>query len=405
MESPYRVGCLVSHPIQYQAPLFRFLAACPEIDLTVFYLSDLSTRRYRDAGFGIDVNWDVPLLDGYRSEFLPCVGDGARLSFWRPWTYRLRKRLAAAGIEALWIHGYAHQACLRAIAAARWLGIKVLLRGDSQPQCESRDPIVLNLKKRLLPPLFRAIDGFLTIGTLNRDYYRSYGVPAERLFPMPYAVDNAFFRARAEQARPRREQLRVELGLEPARPVILFASKLEHRKRGGDLLEAYARLSPDGRGEPAPYLLIVGDGEDRAALEARAGKLGWSSVRCVGFRNQTELPAIYDLCDVFVLPAEREPWGLVINEVMNAGKPVIVSDAVGAAPDLVAEGENGFVFPVGNIAALADRLRMLTSSPEHAAAMGAKSLERVGRFSFEADRKGLRIALDTIVARPAARAD
>ena len=157
---------------------------------------------------------------------------------------------------------------------------------------------------------------------------------------MPYAVDNEFFRTAAERARPHRERLRAELGLQPGRAVILFASKMQPHKRAADLLEAYARLSPDTAAEPAAYLVFAGDGEERARLERRARALKWDSIRFIGFRNQSELPALYDLCDVFVLPSEHEPWGLVVNEAMNAGKPVIVSDRVGAGPDLVEDGVN-----------------------------------------------------------------
>jgi glycosyltransferase involved in cell wall biosynthesis len=216
---------------------------------------------------------------------------------------------------------------------------------------------------------------------------------------MPYAVDNEFFRTAVERARPRREALRAELGLNPGRAVILFASKMQPHKRAGDLLEAYARLSPDGVAEPAPYLVFAGDGEERARLESRARALRWDSIRFIGFRNQSELPAMYDLCDVFVLPSEREPWGLVVNEAMNAGKPVIVSDCVGAGPDLVEDGVNGFVYPARDVAALADRLRRLIEHPEHRAAMGARSLERVARLNFSADREGLLAALDSIVGK------
>ena len=224
---------------------------------------------------------------------------------------------------------------------------------------------------------------------------------AERIFPMPYAVDNEFFRSAAERARPERESLRADLGLRPERAVILFASKMQPHKRAGDLLEAYARLSPDGIAEPAAYIVFAGDGEERAYLERRARALKWDSIRFIGFRNQSELPGLYDLCDVFVLPSEREPWGLVVNEAMNAGKPVVVSDRVGAGPDLVEEGVNGFVYPAGDVAALANRLRRLIDNADTRAAMGAHALEKVARLDFNADREGLLAALDSIAGRKA----
>jgi glycosyltransferase involved in cell wall biosynthesis len=345
------------------------------------------------------VKWDVPLLGGYRHDFLPRVGSGNELSFWRPWTFGLRARLRRGRFDALWVHGYAHRGCIAGIAAAKSLGVPVMLRGDSNLLGETDDALKLGLKRIAMPALFRAIDGFLAIGRLNREYYLHYGVEAGRIFSMPYAVDNEFFRTAAEQARPRRERLRAELGLHPGRAVILFASKMQPHKRAGDLLEAYARMSPDGAAEPAACLVFAGDGEERAKLERRARALKWNSIRFIGFRNQSELPALYDLSDVFVLPSEHEPWGLVINEVMNAGTPVVVSDRVGAGPDLVEDGVNGFVYPARDVAALANRLHRMIDNPEDRAAMGARALEKVAHLGFDADRDGLLSALDSIVGK------
>jgi glycosyltransferase involved in cell wall biosynthesis len=152
--------------------------------------------------------------------------------------------------------------------------------------------------------------------------------------------------------------------------------------------------------EPHPYLLFAGDGDLRAVLEARVEALGWSGVRFLGFKNQTELPPLYDLCDVFVLPSVREAWGLVINEAMNAARPVIASDRVGAAEDLISDGVNGFVYPAGNIDALRDRLERVLGDPEKRAAMGAASLARINQWDYEADRRGLIDALARVVPHP-----
>ncbi|HWP37035.1 MAG TPA: glycosyltransferase family 4 protein [Gemmatimonadales bacterium] len=392
----------MSHPIQYQAPLLRYLARRAELDLTVFFLSDLSTGAYVDPGFGVPVRWDVSLLDGYRYIFLPAVGRRDRLSFWRPFVHGLRRHLKAGQFHALWVHGYAHHANLRAIGVARSLGIKVLLRGESHLHHRARSPLRAWVKDRILPWLLRRVDGFLAIGMLNREFYLHYGVPEERIFTMPYAVDNDFFRRQTAEAGPRREKLREELGLDPGQPVILYASKFLKRKRPSDLLDAYVRLSADGAREPAPYLLFVGDGAERPALQARVRVLRWSSVKFLGFKNQTELPRYYDLCDVFVLPSEDEPWGLVVNEVMNAGKPVIVTDRVGCGPDLVHHGENGFVVPVGDVEALARCLRQLTADSELARNMGHASQRIISAWDFQADLQGLVQALEYAVGRTAA---
>ena len=397
MTRPYRLAYLVSHPIQYQAPLLRFIAADPEIDLTVFFLSDFSLREHHDPGFGAAVKWDVPLLEGYKSIFLPALGGTALRAPLRPFSHGLTRHLKSGRFDALWLHGYAHQVNLRALFLARRLGIKVYVRTDAQMGSLLGRPFVRRAKNTALRALFSRIDGFLASGTLNRDYFLHYGAPAEKVWLLPYAVDNDFFQAQAALAKPGRGALRDELGLTPGRPVILFASKFIHRKRAADLLEAYARLSPDGKQEPVPYLLFVGDGEDRTRLEARVAELGWSSVKLLGFKNQTELPHFFDLCDVFVLPSAAEPWGLIVNEVMNASRPVIVTDQVGAAPDLVRDGENGFVIPVGDVSALADRLQRLTSDPGLSEEMGAQGLRRINEWGFEQNLQGLRQVLQATV--------
>ena len=190
-----------------------------------------------------------------------------------------------------------------------------------------------------------------------------------------------------------------ELGLEPGRPIILYASKLSKIKRGADLLEAYIRMSPDQVQEPHPYLVFIGDGDQRQSLERRAGAMPWNSIKFLGFKNQTELPGYYDLCDVLVLPSVFEPWGLVINEAMNAGRPVVVSDQVGCGPDLVRPGQNGYVFPAGDIAGLRQALVNLLGDPAKCRIMGQKSLEIIETWGLEEDVAGLNQALASVTQK------
>jgi glycosyltransferase involved in cell wall biosynthesis len=392
-----RIAYVVSHPIQYQAPLLRRIALEKSLDLTVLFLSDFSTRAYRDSGFTHDIAWDVDLLHGYKSKVLHAWGERDKLGFLKPLTVGVERELQDGRYDVVWLHGYAHHAHLRALAAAKRRGLKVLLRGESHSSSSvRRSPMGAVLKKTLMTSLFRYIDGFLAIGTANRDYYLSHGVSPERIFMMPYAVDNQRFQAAATD--DARNEVARSLGLTSDRPVILFASKLQPRKRPGDLWEAYAALSPNGIDEPAPWLIFVGEGSERAALEAEVARRHWTSVRFAGFQNQTKLPAYYAISDVLVLPSEREPWGLVVNEAMNAGKAIVVSDQVGAAPDLVADGVNGYVVPVGDVGTLSSRLRQITSDRALARSMGVKSLERISQWDFEADVTGLSQALTWCLA-------
>lgn len=398
MTKKVKLAYLVSHPIQYQAPLLRRIAQEPDIELTVFYGSDFSVRGYKDEGFGgVGVKWDIPLLDGYRYEFLPALRDNATVSVARPLNYgifsRLRGSKGDAAFDVLWVHGYATVNSLHAMLAAKSLGIPVLLRGDMWLKDRPRSKGKLALKNFFFRILKHFVDGVLSVGTLNGDYWRHHLGDDFPQFMMPYAVDNDYFQERSRLAPSQRSELLAELNLDPARPVILFASKLQKRKRCEDLLEAYKKLSPSQGTEPHPYLVIVGDGEERASLERQAAETGFSGIRFCGFRNQSELPRFFDLASVFVLPSRHEPWGLIVNEVMNAGRAVILSDDCGCQPDLIADGVEGCVFPVGDVDALASALRRVLATPETSAQMGQRGLARINQWSFEEDIQALRHAI------------
>jgi glycosyltransferase involved in cell wall biosynthesis len=403
LKNKVRLAYLVSHPIQYQAPMLRRIAQEPDIDLTVFFGSDFSVRDYKDEGFGVGVKWDVPLLDGYLHEFLPVLRDSSSPGAWSPLNYgifsRLRGSRGVAGFDVLWVHGYSSVNTIQAMLAAKALGIPVLVRAEPWLGDRERGGPRLLAKRLFFKVLRRLIDGALPIGTLNAAYWRHYLGEDFPLHQMPYAVDNQYFRSRCLEAREGRAALRNELGLDSARPVILFASKLQSRKRCADLLAAYINLSQGPGEEPHPYLVIVGDGEERAALERQAAESGLEGVRFCGFRNQSELPRFFDMATVFVLPSRHEPWGLIVNEVMNAGRAVVVSDDVGCQPDLVEDGVEGCVFRAGDVAALTHALRKVLATPETAVAMGQRALEKIESWNFEEDVRGLRRAIAQVTRK------
>jgi glycosyltransferase involved in cell wall biosynthesis len=389
----YRIAYLVTHPIQYQAPLLRFLNAQPDIEVTTFFQSDVSVTGYHDQGFGRSIAWDVPLLDGYPHEFLPSFGRRDLVGRWRPLSYGIGTRLKQGDFDLLWVHGYARWFNWVAMAAARRLGIATLVRDEATPYSAPRSPMMVALKRHLFFRHFnRLCSGYLAIGSLNRQFFLQNDAPDGRVFVAPYCVDNQYFRARAREAEPRRAAMRAELGLQPGRAVILYASKFEGRKRAADLLAAYAKLIERAEECRRPYLLFVGDGEERKQVERDAGPFG-KDVQFLGFRNQSELPAFFDLCDVFVLASQFEPWGLVINEVMSVGRAVVVSDHVGCGPDLVRDGVNGHVVPLGDVDALADALRDILRDDARIAAMGDASLRIVDQWGFDAFLTGFRAAL------------
>jgi len=387
---PVRLAYLVSHPIQYQAPLLRLIAAEPGISLKVFFRSAMGVEQYVDRGFGQTIAWDVPLLEGYQHEFLPALGDPLRVSpLLRPLNYGLSRRLAEGRFDILWVHGYARLFHQAAMLLAKRRGLRILLRDEPTAISKPRSPLKRLVKRGAFAELSRLVDGVLAIGRLNRQYWIEQGFDPAKIYSMPYAVDNARFRAGAERAAAGRIALLAALGLPAERPRILFSGKLTPIKAPEVLLEAFARVD-----KPRASLCFVGDGPLRGQLEARARELGLHErVVFAGFRNQRELPAFYDAADVFVLPSRQEPWGLVVNEAMNAGRAIIASDKVGSAADLVRPGENGAIFPVDDVDALAAALKHCLASPERSAAMGRRSLEIIRTWSFREDIDGLKQAI------------
>lgn len=330
-----RIGFLVSHPIQYYAPIFRKLAE--RCDLTVFFAHRQTPAQQARAGFGVAFDWDVDLLSGYDSRFLANV---AR----RPSTDRfagcdtpgVADEIARGRFDAFVVPGWALRSYWQAVRACRRLGVPVLVRGDSQ--LGSRRNSAVRIAKALaFSHLLHRFDGFLYVGQRNRDYLLHYGVPAERLFFSPHCVDNDAFAAASSGIRRPEGRRRV-----------LFVGKLIGRKHPADLLHAVARL----RDRPV-QIAFVGAGELEPELRKIAAA---SSVHAdfMGFVNQSQLPAAYASADVLVLPSDGlETWGLVVNEAMACGIPAIVSDAVGCGRDLIEPGLTGATFPLGDVAALA----------------------------------------------------
>jgi glycosyltransferase involved in cell wall biosynthesis len=396
-----RLAYLVTHPIPYQAPLLRRVAAEPDIDFTAFFGTDFTTRPFVAGEFGQQIVWDVPLVEGYRHKTLarldpqPPAGILEPLTVWRPLSRGFARELDEGRFDALWIHGYAHFSHWAAIASAKRRGIKVLIRDEATPISAVRSPAKRLAKRAFFELLKLGVDGYLAIGSMNRQYWLDQGVPASRIFHVPYAVDNDRFAAQAAEAAKNRDAFKRALGIAPGRPVVLFCAKLIERKRPRLLLDAFARIHAD----PAmrnPVLAFVGDGPQRGELEAAAAALGPDAVRFLGFKKQNELPPCYDLADVFVLPSGQEAWGLVVNEVMCAGKAVICSDSIGAAPDLARPGENGAIFRTDDVGDLARALGEVLRDEAKLAAMGRRSFEMISTWSYREDVAGLRAALAAV---------
>jgi glycosyltransferase involved in cell wall biosynthesis len=400
-----RLAIFTSHPIQYQAPFFRALAASGRVRPTVYFGSRHGVDIALDSGFGTVFRWDVPLLDGYEHVFLSNTAAAPNVSSFRG--VRLGdvgEMITRKRHDALLVLGWQTLAHVQMVRAAWKAGIPVIVRGESTLQRSlaaglrgvARRTLWLPARQRLYRAAFDRVAAFLVIGSRNRDYYRSFGVPDEKFFWAPYGVDNRWF-AMSDPARSlARARVREKLGVSDATLVFASSAKLIARKRPFDLVDAVAGARRYGIDAHA---LFIGDGEERSAILQRAAEAGvGGAVSIAGFVNQQELPAWYAAADALVLPSDsRETWGLVVNEAMAAGLPVVVSDAAGCSVDLVHEGDNGFTYRCGDVRALAMMIGRLSDlGSDGRRRLGSRSREIVAAFDIDVAAQATIAAVDAV---------
>jgi glycosyltransferase involved in cell wall biosynthesis len=359
-------------------------------DVDVFFSWGVGAQSAAyDPEFGLNIKWDTPLLSGYPSVFLKNLSPRPSGAFFGQINPAIFGYLKRKKYDAFVVLGWNALTNWIAVFYASARGIPVFLRGENPLSHEYSHSAVKRFVKRiLLKALFSRIDHVLYIGEENRKFYEFYGVPAEKLVFAPYAVENERFIAAATELKARRNELRAAHGFSPGQPIILFVGKLIEKKRPMDLLDAYGQFVERTRrvGIRAPGLVFVGSGMLQHKLELYVSRMHLDEVRFVGFKNQTELPELYALGDVLVLPSGLgETWGLVVNEAMCFGVPIIVSDHVGCGPDLVKEGENGFIVPVRDIRVLSSRIEELMSDPRKRERFGERSRAIISRYDYQAD--------------------
>jgi glycosyltransferase involved in cell wall biosynthesis len=395
------IAVLNSHPIQYFAPLYAYLNAAPDLELAALYLSDFSIRGGRDVGFGQDVKWDVDLLAGYRSVFL---GDAARTrkpgGFWSLITPQVWNELRSGRYDVLWLHGHNYAANHIALMAAKTAGLPVLMRADTHLGLH-RTRVKSMLRQPVMGAFYRWCDRLLAVGSANAAYYRAMGVPDEKIFIMPYSVDNDRFVRSANATDEQKAEVRRRYNVPTDRPAVLFAAKFRQQKRPFDLLEAARWLKVRMH---CPFSVVMaGSGELEQELRAFCAKHALDNVVFTDFINQTELPGLYAASDVFVLPAENEAWGLAVNEAMCASLPVVVSREIGCVADLVRDGVNGYTPEAGDVGGLAFALQRLIEDEGLRRRQGRESLARILQWGYPQCLEGLRSALAGLEFRSSVR--
>ena len=380
----YKVGILTTHPIQYQVPWFRELAKNQEVDLTVFFCMIPDALQQGD-GFGVEFQWDIPLLNGYKYEVLKNVAPKPSVTnFWGCDTPAIGDIVKRNGFDVFIVNGWGVKSCLQVLYACRKYKLPCIVRGESNSFHQR------TWWKRMLHQwLLSKYSAFLNIGRSNKDFYLKNNISNEKIFLTPYCVENDRFSSAAKELRSKRDDIRAGWKIEPSAFTFLFCAKFIEKKQPMDLLKALdAAFKRMERSDNHVHLLMAGNGELKSQCENFVQRNNLP-VTFSGFLNQSEIVRAYVASDCLVLPSDYgETWGLVVNEAMACGLPAIVSDRVGCGPDLIYEGITGSIFPFKDVDTLAEKLILFAKNPEKTKTMGEQAEKLIRKYSVEEVVKG-----------------
>ena len=367
-----KLAIITTHPIQYYAPVFKRLAK--NCDLNVFYTwgNERNEANY-DPDFKQHIVWDIPLLEGYTYTYVKNTAkQPGSHHFYGIVNPTLIEEINAFAPDAILVYGWAYQSHLKVLRHFKEK-IPIWFRGDSTLLDEQKSWKSV-LRQVLLKWVYKHVDKAFYVGAANKAYFEKFGLKPDQLIFAPHAIDNKRF---ADDRVQEAKSLRERLGIPESELLILFAGKLEQKKDPEILLNAFLEIK-----KSQVHLLIVGNGD--LATRLKSGGIN-PHVHFMPFQNQSQMPVVYQACDLFCLPSKGpgETWGLAVNEAMAAGKAVLVSDKVGCAKDLVHDGQNGAIFEAGNISALKNKLISLLGKSDQLREMGQQSAHIIEHWTIE----------------------
>lgn len=372
-----KLAIVTSHPIQYNAPLFKLLSQRKIIELKVFYSwGQTQDGLVFDPDFKKSFKWDIPLLEGYEFEFIDNLSNNPGANYFNG----IRNKELIPGInkyhpDAILVYGWSfrsHLQCLRYFHNK----IFVYFRGDSTLLDESAFGLKSIFKKLVLKWIYSHVDKALYAGQNNKAYFQAFGLKDNQLVFAPHAIENERFHEFQNI------NFRQQLGIAEHDTVFLFAGKLEPKKNPGLLIDAFLQLN-----NPNAYLVMVGNGQLEEQLKLKCRNLEQSvhnRIKFMDFQNQSSMPDVYKLADVVVLPSKGpgETWGLAVNEAMASGRAVLISDKCGCLPDLIIDGFTGYSFESGNSSDLISKMNLMLNK-EKTKIMGLQASEFIRNWSFE----------------------
>ena len=384
-----RLAIITTHPIQYNAPMFELLAERGKIEVMVFYTWGESAINKYDPGFDKIIEWDIPLLKGYSFCFVKNVsanpGSNSFMGIDNP---TLIKEISNWKADAVLVYGWCFKSHLKAIRYFH-KKIPVIFRGDSTTLNEKK-----GLKKiartLFLKWVYNHVDYALYVGVHNKSYFKKHGLKEDQLVLAPHAIDNSRFAQPDDEYNEAARKWRYELGVKEHELSILFAGKIEEVKNPAYLVALAKKM----QGLPIKIIMV---GNGHLEHEIKASSADCSNIIFLDFQNQRNMPVVYRLGDLFILPSKSETWGLGVNEAMACGKGVLVSDRCGCAADLVINDLNGYVFSIERTNDLLNKIKDLLVHKERVKIMGLASSKKVEDFSFLNTARAIEMTIMTIL--------
>jgi glycosyltransferase involved in cell wall biosynthesis len=391
MKNKLKVFYIASHPVQYHVGIYRELAKVDRIVFKVIYQDDVGLRPRYEKEFKHDIQWDIDLLSGYKKEFMKNYSFNPMNGFFSRVNFGLFDKILFKQPDVIIFTGYVTLSDWLILFLAKSFKVKLIWRGEAVLKgYENSKLLKYRFKKIILKYFFKLCDAIMFSCKGNKEYLKFYGVEEEKLFFIPCAVDNCFFKNEKKKYISEKTKIKAELKIEQNDLVILFSARFTTRKRPFDLLKALKKIDNSNL-----TILFVGDGLDRKKMEHFAKNNNIKAI-FTGFMNQTEISKYYTISDIGVVISDYDPSPKSMNEIMNFELPIIVTNVVGTAYDLIEDEINGFIVNVGDIESIAEKINYFNNNRESLKIMGKKSFDIVQKWNFKQDVNGILDAIEYI---------
>jgi glycosyltransferase involved in cell wall biosynthesis len=384
------------HPVGYKVGIWKTLEAKNNINFDVIFLDNIGLKEYYDNEFKLyRKSEDNDDIKGYKHKLLK------NHSIWNTYSGFLSRinlelipEILKNNYHIFLIHGYDNFSMWLTLLLSKLIGKKIIWRGEAVFQGNENNNTLKNkIKKIILNFFFNRCDVVMYSCTGNKDYLKFYGVDEKKLFPIPCAVDNTFFLKEKERLKDSLISIREELSIPIDDFVILFSARFTTRKRPFDLLNAINKIEHSNI-----TILFVGDGLEKKNMEAYVENTDIKA-NFVGFQNRSTITKFYAISDLGIVISDYDPSPKAMNEIMNFNMPIITTNVVGTAYDLVEDGKNGFIVNVGDVEQISKKIDYLNKNRDISKNMGNKSLDIVSNWNYDKDVEGIENAIQFINTR------